>query len=90
MEMKDLQHRLFGNNSFKENLDFCICYLSKVWNPWPRKCFTVYSREPVEFCTCRFFFFLLMPIFYLSCGWRVNWAAIERDKIMTEKTETGV
>lgn len=59
MEMKSMQYKLLRNNSCKENLDFSICYLSKVWNPWPRKCFIFYSKEPVEFSVCRFFYFFL-------------------------------
>lgn len=55
MEMKYVLYKLLMNNSCKENLDFSICYLSKVWNPRARKCFILYSKEPVEFSACRVF-----------------------------------
>lgn len=34
MEVKYMQYKLLSKNCCKENLDFSICYLSKVWNPW--------------------------------------------------------
>lgn len=60
MEIKDLQYRLLRNNYYKENLEFSLCYLSSVWNPWPRKCFIFYSKELVEFSACVFFFCLFL------------------------------
>lgn len=89
MEIKDLQYRLLRNNYYKENLEFSICYLSSVWNPWPRKCFIFYNKELVEFSACGFFFFCFsLPVFYWPCRWGVNCAAIERErKSDWEKTE---